>query len=384
MNEDKLNTLIQKYLNGSISEPERKELQEEYDRQSNQQTEWLAEHMDESNLVKERIRTNIKKEIFAGQVQNPKVKYLYRIFSAAAVLFIAIGTGWFMMNKSTKTELTASTHKERTNLIKPGTDKALLTLADGKQIVLDNAKPGKIINGSGIQIIKTKDGQLVYSAGGQKAVSRSLINTLSTPRGGQYKILLPDGTQVWLNALSSLKFPSEFSGNERRVELAGEAYFEVAKDRKHPFKVKTVLQEVEVLGTHFNVMAYENESAISTTLLEGAVRVHYNGQESLLHPGQQSVLEKERGDIIVKNVPVEEAIAWKNGFFMFVHEDIHSILNKISRWYDVDIVYQSQQLDNRYSGTISKFGEVTEVLKTMEMTGTVHFKIQGRRIYVMD
>ncbi|HWW38225.1 FecR family protein [Pedobacter sp.] len=384
MNDDKLNNLIQKYLNGSISEPERKELQEEYDRQSSQPTEWLAEHIDESNLVKERIRLNIKKEIFTGQTLNSRVKHLYRLLSAAAVLSIAIGTGWFMISRSTKTELTAAVHKERPNLIKPGTDKALLILADGKQIVLDNAKPGNIINSSGTQIIKTKEGQLVYSAGEQKATGGSVMNTLSTPRGGQYKILLPDGTLVWLNALSSLKFPAVFAGNERRVELAGEAYFEVAKDKKHPFKVKTALQEVEVLGTHFNVMAYENESLIRTTLLEGSVRIHSKGQESLLHPGQESVLEKSKGNIVVKNVSIEEAIAWKNGFFMFVHEDIHSILNKISRWYDVDIVYQSQQLDNRYSGTISKFDEVTEVLKTMEMTGTVHFKIQGRRIYVMD
>ncbi|WP_316794676.1 FecR family protein [Pedobacter frigoris] len=268
--------------------------------------------------------------------------------------------------------------------IAPGGNKATLTLADGKVITLNEAADGELVNDAGIIIRKTGHGQLVYEVTG-KNVSQNgpVYNTVSTPKGGTYKIILPDGSRVWLNAASMLKFPSTFSNLiNRNVELSGEAYFEVAKDKNHPFVVKSHQQEVKVLGTHFNISSYIDEDQTSTTLLEGQVQVTSDGKNRILKPGQQSVIDAN-GKIAVQEADVDGVMSWKNGLFVFDDEPLESIMKKVSRWYDVEVVYQGIDKNKRFGGSVSRFDHVSKVLRQLELTGSVHFKIEGGRIIAM-
>jgi len=210
------------------------------------------------------------------------------------------------------------------------------------------------------------------------------FNTISTPVGGQYTVVLPDGSKVWLNAASSLKFPTAFTGTERRVELTGEGYFEVAKNKHMPFKVNFNREEVEVLGTHFNISAYPDEAVTRTTLLEGSVRISKNNIKKILVPGQQAISSMQTGGFNIAEVNTDEAIAWKNGLFLFHNENIRSIMKKIARWYNVDVNYQGSFTNQEYGGRISQSKNLSEILKNLELTGTIHFKIEGRRVTVME
>ncbi|HMF72741.1 MAG TPA: FecR domain-containing protein, partial [Flavitalea sp.] len=269
----------------------------------------------------------------------------------------------------------------RENSIATGSNKASLTLSDGTTIVLDDAANGLLTTQAGIKISKTTDGQLKYDASRPQPSHANGFNTIHTPRGGQYQVVLPDGSSVWLNAASSLKFPTVFSGNERKVELTGEAYFEVAKNKVKPFIVASGNQTLEVLGTHFNVNAYQDDGKIRTTLLEGSIKVSHTQTNafSLLVPGQQAELRKE---IKVTKVDVKQSIAWKNGYFVFASENIQTLMQKIARWYDVDVEYEGRVTTEGFVGSISRFEDVSEVLHMLQLTGMVHFKIVGRKIIV--
>jgi ferric-dicitrate binding protein FerR (iron transport regulator) len=219
---------------------------------------------------------------------------------------------------------------------------------------------------------------------GTKASNQgSLIsyNTLSTPRGGQYQLVLPDGSKVWLNASSSIHFPTAFAGHERNVELTGEAYFEIAKNKQKPFHVNVNGMQVEVLGTHFNVNAYGDEGAIKTSLLEGSVKIKKGNISGLLKPGQQGVLKKNSTDLEIKNADMNEAIAWKNGLFEFDGADIKSIMREIGRWYDVDVVYAGKVPDRRFEGKISRDAQLSDVLKILALSN-VKFSVEGKKIIV--
>ncbi len=329
------------------------------------------------------------------------INTLYRI--AAVVIFLVITTGlYFYLDKSTAPEMAFKKPQlPEKNDIAPGGQKAVLTLADGSKITLDDAGSGEIAKQAGISITKTPDGKLIYSVAGSQSTiltSQPEYNTIETPKGGQYQINLPDGSKVWLNAASSLRFPLTFIGNERKVELTGEAYFEVAhitspslkKPAKDmPFIVSSGNHTVEVLGTHFNINAYNDEPSIKTTLLEGRVRVSLpspSGEKpqaslsQLLIPGQQSKADKT---IKVFTVDTEEAVAWKNGYFMFNNENIPVIMRKISRWYNVEIEYRGDISQKVVWGSVSRFKNVSEVTDMLELTGLVHFKIEENRIIVM-
>ena len=262
----------------------------------------------------------------------------------------------------------------------PGRNQAVLTLADGSTVLLDQVRKGLLAQQGGSQVQKTADGQLRYAAG-EATTPTLLFNTVATPRGGQYQLTLPDGSQVWLNAASSLRFPVAFAGAERRVELTGEAYFEVAKDARHPFKVTARGAEVTVLGTHFNVQAYDDEPALATTLLEGAVRLNLGAQQALLRPGQQAQARPD-GTIQVREVDVQHAVAWKNGYFVFNDEPIEAIMRQVARWYDVDVRCQGTLTNKDFNGKISRYKDAADVLRVLELTGAVHFTTEGRRITV--
>ncbi|MBK0382093.1 FecR family protein [Pedobacter sp. SD-b] len=307
-----------------------------------------------------------------------------RNISIAASVLIAISFGiyFYAINKTpiiAKKELA----KIQPQIIKPGGNKAILTLSNGKQIDLDDQVKGELIQQKGIKITKTKDGQLLYQTVASNSAEDIGTNTIYTPRGGQYQVILEDGTHVWLNAASTLKYPTKFTGNKREVELSGEAYFEVAHNANAPFRVKTKDQTLTVLGTHFNVNSYDDEDFVKTTLLQGSVKVVSvkNNQSKMLTPGQQSVLENNQ--LNVKLADVKNVIAWKNGYFRFNDEDIHVIMNQIARWYDVDIAYNGNFNDMRFGGYISRDKSINEILNLMQVTKSIRFNIEGRKVIVM-
>jgi len=267
--------------------------------------------------------------------------------------------------------------------VAPGGNKATLTLADGTTIVLDSAANGNLASQGNIKVIKL-DGQLSYSRTNGGEQGEVLFNTISTPRGGQYQLILADGSKVWLNAASSLRFPATFSGNERKVELIGEGYFEVAKNAAMPFKVELNNgTAVEVLGTQFNVMAYDDEHAIKTTLVEGKVKITNGNSMVSLLPSQQAVLVKEANSVtVVNDADVDKATAWKNGLFNFDDDDITDVMLQLSRWYDVDISYKGRITAQHYTGSIRRQVNISEVLYMLSHAGGVSFSSNGRTIIV--
>ena len=277
--------------------------------------------------------------------------------------------------------------------VDPGTDKAVLTLSDGTIIQLDEIENGVVANQAGTQISKEENGQIAYSSVSNtsgKNANGEVFNTIHIPRAGQYQLTLPDGTKVWLNSSSTLKYPVSFVKNTRVVELDGEAYFEVATlystmdhKQKRPFIVKTSKQQIEVLGTHFNVNAYDNENVLKTTLIEGSVRVSPigSGVGKILQPGQQALLTKEGNLRLASDIDTEEVIAWKDGMFYFNNTDLSVILRQLSRWYDVDIDIQAIPR-KKFNGILPRSVKLSQVLQMMEKTSGLKFAIQERRIFM--
>ncbi|WP_184550860.1 FecR family protein [Mucilaginibacter sp. FT3.2] len=323
-----------------------------------------------------------KLEVNINQSQAAKAYPFKRWISVAAAAIILFVAGLFFYTSKPHNYQLASRKERFKNDVAPGSNKATLTLANGTVMVLSQVKNGLLTKQGQTVVNKVNDGLLTYKAS-KSALAAVQYNTITTPRGGQYQVVLADGTAVWLNAMSSIKFPTAFTGNERDVEITGEAYFEVAKNKAKPFKVTANKVQVEVLGTHFNVNAYNDEETLKTTLLEGSVKLTADKSQVMLAPGQQGSFNRQAGNFKVAKADVEEAVAWKNGNFMFASEDIQSILRKVSRWYNVDIVYQDNAPKKAIWGTVSKFDNVSEVLKIIELTGVAHFEITGRRITVM-
>jgi ferric-dicitrate binding protein FerR (iron transport regulator) len=267
------------------------------------------------------------------------------------------------------------------NTIIPGSNKAILTLNDGRRISLTDAVNGHIADQAGITVTKKADGQLLYTISESGANDAIKFNTIETPRGGQYQVVLPDGTKVWLNAATSLRFPTRFSDTARMVYLDGEAYFEVAHNKNSPFKVALNGQQVEVLGTHFNVMAYKDENAIKTTLLEGAVKLTAPVGSLLLEPGQQGYIAKSA--FTREHVDVTIVTAWKDGLFKFNGIDLRTLMRQISRWYDIEIEYEPGVKDDVVFGAIGRKADLATLLHILELGG-VQFKLNGRKLIVMQ
>jgi len=304
--------------------------------------------------------------------KSPAVKLWPRLAAAASVLvLLSIGLLLYTSNKQAANHQQA-VHKSDIN---PGRNTATLTLANGKHVNLSDAKTGVVIDMSG----------LTYNDGTEikELVKDEAFLMVATPRGGTYQVRLPDGTNVWLNALSTIKFPTTFSKlKQRRVELIGEAYFEVQKNVARPFIVTSAKQEVEVLGTHFNINSYADEHSIKTTLLEGSVKVSAlnSSVSSYLKPGMQSTFSSS-GIKVQQLEDAEDAISWKSGYFTFNREDLDQLMRKVSRWYDVNVIYNDEAIKTiPFSGTITRFAQVSELLTMLELTGKVKFKIDGRNI----
>ncbi|TZF84908.1 FecR family protein [Pedobacter sp. BS3] len=399
MTKEKAQELLNKYLENKCS-PEEKRLVESWYNQAVDSHEPMPDEPDYEQVQK----------IIYSRLPLPRnirrINYWPRIASAAAILlFVAIGL-YFYTNDHTSSQKPVKAPAKIAAAILPGSNKAILTLGDGSKINLTDATNGELAEQSGTKITKEADGQLSYKtapsplerAGGEATIH----NTLTVPRGGQYQLQLPDGTKVWLNSASSLRYPSKFSGGERRVELSGEAYFEVAKaplnppkgGKSHssnslssgegreeawiPFIVVTATQEVEVLGTHFNISAYHDDETTQTTLLEGKVRVSSTNsgfRDIILKPGQAAVTSlRKPGVEITTPDDADDIIAWKNGYFIFNNENIRDIMKKLSRWYNFDVAYQGDMSDIAFQGNYLRSRNLDNLLKTMELTNKIHFK----------
>ena len=380
MNREEYNRLYEKYLAGKCSVKEQVKLENYQDSFKLKEQQWDVTTMGNSKEIKQSIQENLNYSI---QEHSKNRIFKIRVWQSAAAILILLTAGIYYYQNSSEPVIVKTETPRFRNDVAPGNNKAILTLDDGSKIDLDDAKTGILASESNIDIKKTGDGQLEYTAGAQN-VKTVKYNILSTPMGGEYQLVLPDGSKVWLNSGSTLRFPTAFIGSERIVELKGEAYFDIAKNPKMPFLVRTNnAMDIKVLGTQFNVMAYDDEKNINTTLVEGSVEVLKGSEKTNLKPGQEAILNRGSGNIKVAQADLEQAIAWKNGYFIFYNENIESIMRKVSRWYNVDIVYQGNLNNKDFVGTISRNKNVSELLKMLELTGAIHFSIDGRRITVM-
>lgn len=340
---------------------------------------WYAKESDLQQLPEVKDVSGAKNEIWDGVLEQaglaePARKSPLRIWiGSAAAVFILMAAGfYFYISKFSPVPL----DKQQTITdVMPGGNKAVLTLADGSTIILDQAKNGRLASEGNTSVSKTGNGQLKYDVlkNGPGTKTAVTYNTVSTPKGGQYHVILPDGTGVWLNAVSSIKFPTSFANKERNVEITGEAYFEVKANAASPFTVKAGETNVRVLGTHFNVMAYADEVSVNTTLLEGRVKVFAGENASTIMPGQQAVTAK--GMIHVADVDVEEAVAWKRGYFYFKDADVKTVMRQISRWYDVDVEYKGTDSETAFSGKMYRNVNISKVLEMLS-----YFKIDYKII----
>lgn len=370
--------------------------------------QWLSEYIDNEDTSELRrlmqaeffVATNHSSEqtenakrilevIHSKIAQKPTVRVFtiswWKTIAAAAVLFFMFISAYHLFFRKT-----SGTAEQLSDIIKtekdimPGGNKAVLTLSDGSYIILDSAQNGKLAQQDNANVIKLSDGQLNYNSSGE---SKELVyNTISTPKGGQYQLTLSDGTRVWLNAASSIKFPVVFNGNERRVVMTGEAYFEVAKNEKKPFIVQSEgKQEVTVIGTSFNINAYDNENTLNTTLVDGKVKLSTASiKAQYLTPGQQSSLTASGEILLNRNPDIEEVLAWKNGRFDFGESmEIKSVMRQLERWYSIDVEYKGQ-VDGHIGGAISRNVNISIILKMLEMTGALKFEIQGNKVIVKN
>jgi len=352
-----------------------------------------------------------KERVFSSIISDPAFavpvkRSLWPRMAAAAVLILALGTCAYLYLTLQPPQKIALAPVGPGNDVKPGSNKAILTLADGSTIVLDSSHNGALGQQGNTRVIKLDSGRLAYqTAAGHElraasdklqATGQPLYNTITTPKGGQYQVTLPDGTKVWLNASSSLRFPTAFNGDRREVDLAGEAYFEVTKE-KNPFKVHIYssvagmgvvgsgrpVSEIDVLGTHFNVNAYDDEAAVEATLLQGSIRYSKGDDHVLLKPGQQAVSARAGGAIrIVPDADVDAAVAWKNGYFQFDGASVETVMRQLARWYDVEVRYEGTVTERQFGGQMPRGVNLSEVLRILEVIN-VHFRIEGKTLVVI-
>lgn len=335
-------------------------------------------------IVSKKLLSAIHQQIEIPQKQEKaSIIRMWTIRFAAASLIGVIALSTFLWFKQQSVQSIVGPQQHYTSTkddVNPGGNKAVLTLADGSTIILDTAENGALAQQGNTKVFKI-NGKLDYKVTGLSS-ALPMFNTISTPRGGQYQVELPDGSQVWLNSVSSLRFPTAFNGKQRMVEITGEAYFEVAKNKAMPFIVRVNGAEIEVLGTHFNVNAYSDESIIRTTLLEGAVKFVKDGSVAMLKPGQQSQLSLNGQLKTVSDIDVEKVIAWKKGFFLFEASDFETVSKQLKKWYDIEVIYD-RKIDDLFYATIPRNTKLSDLLKALSLTGKIKFKIEGKNVIVM-
>lgn len=405
MPKTRLEFLIRLYKAGNLTEDQHDEMLQKISLKENESLykQFLKEEWDQfhssRDVFNDAQSDQMLLDIFNAPMPNQgklkkiaSVRWASITIAASLLLFIGLAILFHSPDKP-KDRVTTLQKETLSNVdLEPGGNHAVLTLADKTKIVLDNALNGELASQGNIIITKTHNGELVLQVlpSVENNSQLPVINSITTPLGGQYNIILPDGTRVWLNSATTLTFPSYFKGNKRVVKLSGEGYFEVAKNKQMPFVVEADQSKIEVLGTHFNVEAYPDEKVNRTTLIEGIVKISAYGSSKVLKPGNLATVDASDGEIGVSQVNVEEAMAWKNGYFVFSDEDIHSIMKKLGRWYNFETRFEGNSINENFGATISRSKTLAEVLTIFEKTGTIRFKIvkdgatqSERRVVVM-
>lgn len=378
MNQEEASELINRYVNGTSTISENRLIEAWYDAMSENRK--LSEENDFDHLSEELWTKTIERAKINRQ--KKKIRLWPLVAAAGAIAACLILILYYAFPERPKEDATVK-NIALVDKILPGTNKAMLTLSNGSRINLTDGENGNLAEENQVVIKKTADGQVIYSAA--EKTSAVVFNTITTPRGGQYAIVLSDGTKVFLNAQSSITFPTSFSGAERLVKINGEAYLEVAHNRSMPFRVESKGQMVEVLGTYFNINSYDDEPFVRTTLLKGSVKVQSGPIKVLLKPGEQSQLNKaENGSkISVRTVNLEEVIAWKNGIFEFDEASIKDVMRSTARWYDINVTYIGKAPEIRISGKISRKVSFSGLIELLEFEG-IRFRIDGKNIAIVN
>ena len=367
------------------------------------QTDWMKDSLRQmqqtsSSRIWDKLSSRLEEEEHwtpEGTAENTPVvpitsgRHWSRMLAAAVTIVAIAGGGYWAARRTSHTEPAAAVHAQvvAATDAQPGSNRAILTLSNGQQIDLDNSNNGVVASQGNMNVTKLADGQLAYDKASDERLAAMLFNTLNTPRAGQFSLTLPDGSRVWLNNASSIRYPVSFTGATREVELTGEAYFEIAKDASHPFRVAVhkgdQTSTVEVLGTSFNVMAYDDETAERTTLVEGSVRFVHGDASAFLKPEEQSVLDEKGSIKTLNHVNIAEITAWKNGYFHFDHSSLEATMRQLARWYDVDVQYEGKIEDQHFvgMGKIQRNLPLSDVLKGLE-SEYVHFQLVGRKLKV--
>ncbi len=389
---EQIELLVEKKLRGIILPEEQALLDQWFNQKTNKHMVWYSDDRDEEALrqrLLERIQESADISERRDATHKIQVWRRYRWSAAAAILLLIIGClGYlFIFNRYAVPIDLVVEQKSEARDIAPGHKGAILTLANGRKIILDSAGSGSIAVQGNQHLIK-KNGQLLYEKDARESYSKhvnvggvDLYNTMTTPRGREFQLVLSDGTKVWLNAASSITFPTAFGGKERKVSITGEAYFEVAQDSLHPFIVSAGEVSITVLGTHFNVMAYAEEKGVKTTLLEGLVRVSGGGQKVIIEPGQQASFSTRSDHIRVIEVDASQSIDWVKGKLSLDNLDIEAIMRKISRWYNVDVEYRGRVPQAHFWGLINREVNLSEILKVMQANG-INVRLKNNKIIV--
>ncbi|HWV66663.1 FecR family protein [Chitinophaga sp.] len=379
MDQTRFNHLMEMYTAGKLNDHEWQELagmvmSGEYDQPLHGFIEGVYHTAEHNEALNQEKRQEILDKIYNTETPARKLPVFWWA-AASLLLLLASGAAYFYLQPAKTAPILPVQPVVKTRDVQPGTNKAMLTLADGSVVTLDTLGRQELVQGN--TAVRQRNGLLQYENRGQD--NANSYNTLTTPKGGQYRLLLPDGTAVWLNAGSSLRYPVAFSDAERRVTLTGEAYFEVVHDHKKPFRVQVGNQVVEDLGTRFNINAYADEPVASTTLLEGAVKIN----NTLLKPGEQAQVTKEGVISVVKNINTADAVAWKEGFFVFRNDNLKTVMRELARWYDVEIIYQPNINNNQqFSGRIDRSLTLAQVLNGLALT-KARFTIEDNRKVVI-
>ena len=374
MNEAAIKELLKRYREGNCTKEERESVELWFDITSDE-SEWKWENPGHKENLKAGIFKGIQEVI--AQPKQERLR-LWPYISVAASVLMLLFSGWYFYFYNQKQ---VAQQPFQQIAVAPGSKQAMLTLSDGSSVLVADAANGILASDGSSRVVKNNDGSLEYESESNhpKPAGR---NTLAIPRGGTFEITMSDGTKAWINSATTITYPAGNSDKERLVELTGEAYFEVAKDKKRPFRVISNGTEIRVTGTHFNVSAYGDDQHVTTTLAEGSVMVSNHNQQKALVPGQQSVSDAA-GDIALNTVDVESALAWKEGYFVFEDQDLKSVMKMVSRWYDVEIEYQGNIPDKRFGGTFSKSKGLDGLLSYLQQLSNIQFKQQGKKITIM-
>lgn len=388
----RLYELLHRYHSGNASEQETDELmqlihqsQDDEELARDLKIIWEGLTMEDPIFAKSDFERMLGNIIPSHKEQSSKIIHFQwlRYVAAAVIILIGFGTYRYFNQNLAETKPVAS---KLPAVITPGGNRARLTLADGSTIFLDSSSEGLIAQQGLTKISKIADGKLAYdSKTSKQSTDIQQTNTISTPNGGQYQVVLPDGSTVWLNAASSIQFPTQFAANERRVVITGEVYFDVKKDATKPFRVQFGKSEVEVLGTSFNIMAYANEATTQTTLIEGAVKLKNGHENKKLTPGQQGTIQ-QNGAVEIQTVDTEEVIAWKEGLFYFKDADMTTVMKQVARWYDIEVQFENKsagKIKKQFTGKVARNVKIEELLDMLHYAG-VDYRIAGRKVTIIN